>query len=105
MLLLTTMSSAGWSLAASATSSPPRPPQCPVRGAGGSLIEASAGWRADELSSNPGEELDHSDQLRAPLASDFLAAGSRGRRDVRFDCSHWQHRVVVASPWRSTLSD
>ena len=23
---------------------------------------------------------------------------------MRFDCSHWKHRVVVAGPWRSSLA-
>ena len=24
---------------------------------------------------------------------------------MRFDCSHWKHRVVVASPWHSVRLD
>lgn len=104
VLLLTTENSKECSFKASGTSSPPGPPRCPVRGAGGSLTEASTGWRADGCHSVPAAGPDHSTQHAAP-ASDFLAAGCWARRDVRFDCSHWKHRVVVASPCRSNLLD
>lgn len=73
----------------------------PTRGEGVSLVGASKHELVVE-GLRPRFKLMHLLELAVPIG-DFSVAGYSDQTGVRFDCSHWQHRLVVASQWHFNL--